>query len=185
MLALKQGNTAVFAEVFEMSFQKTVGFMMKRTNHNKELAKELTQLTYIKLWQSRHTLSEFHPLDKQLFVIAKCTLIDHIRKEAKGRKTMDVTPQNIGTLEVMSDIKTASFESEDYFTEVLKPLPPASKKILRLKFFHGYSNKEIAETLSISTKTVEGHVTKGLHQLRHDMKHPIAFTLFIIFTLLF
>ena len=38
-----------------------------------------------------------------------------------------------------------------------------------LKTFHGCSNKEIAQKLEISVKTVEDHVTKSFRQLRHKI----------------
>lgn len=91
LLAIKRGDQRIFAEVFEMFYQKTFGFFMIRTHKNREESKELTQLTYIKLWQTRHTLSEEHSLEKQLFIIAKYTLIDFICKESTSQKVKEKT----------------------------------------------------------------------------------------------
>lgn len=180
VLALKQGDHKIFSEVFEMSFQKSFNFFMKRMNSDSESAKELTQLTYIKLWQSRHTLSELHSLDKQLFIMAKCVLIDYLRKEAHTIKTSVASTEYSGIHAISTESKLASFESDNYIADLLKNLPPARKKIMRMKFSYGFSNKQISESLSISIKTVEDHVAKGLQQLRLHTKQPVTYTLLVI-----
>jgi RNA polymerase sigma-70 factor (ECF subfamily) len=180
LLAIKRGDQKAFAEVFEASYQKTFGFFMVRTKRDRELSKELTQLTYIKLWQSKHTLSEDHSLDKQLFIIAKYTLIDFIRKEATVQKTKESAIKNIKLQNEFTDFSTTSFESTDYVSAILKELPPVKKKVLQLKILQGYTNAEIAGLLSISVKTVEDHVTKGLLKLRSKDIVFVAFTFFFI-----
>jgi DNA-directed RNA polymerase specialized sigma24 family protein len=69
LLGIKRGDQRIFAEVFETFYQKTFGFFMIRTHRNGEISGELTQLTYIKLWQTKHTLSEEHSLEKQLLLV--------------------------------------------------------------------------------------------------------------------
>ncbi len=180
LLAIKRGDQKTFEEVFETTYQKTFVFFMVRTHSNRDLSKELTQLTYIKLWQSKHTLSEAHSLDKQLFIIAKYTLIYFVRREATVQKTRDAAVKNPGLQELTADFTTTSFESTDYVSAVLKELPPVRKKVLQMKILQGYSNREIAGLLSISVKTVEDHVSKGLHTLRNRNIAFLAFTFFFL-----
>ncbi len=177
--AIKKGDVRAFTDVFDACYQKTFQFFMGRTKMNRELSKDLTQLTFIKVWQSKHTLSEEHSLDKQLFVIARCTLIDHIRKEATERGVkMEVSRKALSPVPSV-DMQTSSFETNDAVFAMLKQLPPARKKIMQMKFVYGYTNSEIAGLLSISIKTVEDHVTKGLHDLRVNPQVAVALSLLI------
>ncbi len=178
--ALKQGDQLVFARVFEMFHQKAFGFFMNRLEKDRELAKELTQLCFIKLWQSRHSLSEQHSLDRQIFTIAKTTLIDFIRRESRKSKLQKAVEINRKGMDRMQEEGVSGFEQRDYLSQVLHRLPPTRKKILQLKYLYGYSNKEIADQLSISVKTVEDHVTKGLHELKLHSGLPVAFCLFFL-----
>jgi RNA polymerase sigma-70 factor (ECF subfamily) len=59
-----------------------------------------------------------------------------------------------------------NFESADYLRKAAGGLPPVRKNIFLLKVIKGYSNKEIAEELSISVKTVEDHYSKAVRHLK-------------------
>jgi RNA polymerase sigma-70 factor (ECF subfamily) len=162
--AIRNGDQHVFADLFDQTYQKMFAFFMKRTEANRETSKDLTQLAYVKLWNSRHTLSTEHALEKQLFVIAKSTLVDHIRKEYRLNKMKGQVSQH--ALSEHAQVPVVPFEGNDVVISILKKLPPIRKKILQLKMLYGYSNNEIASMMSISVKTVEDHVTKGLSELR-------------------
>lgn len=175
---IKQGNVAAFTDAFHALHSRTFSFFMKRTKGNRETAKELTQLTFIKLWNTRSTLSEEHPLEKQLFIIARCILIDHIRSTASNKPV-----HNLAALTAITETgsiqpdHSESFASDDFMHELMEKLPPARKKVIQLKFIYGFSNREIAEKLSVSVKTVEDHVTKGLKELRNHPELYIAISL--------
>ncbi|MDD4192847.1 MAG: sigma-70 family RNA polymerase sigma factor [Mangrovibacterium sp.] len=49
---------------------------------------------------------------------------------------------------------------------VVSQLPPQQQKVFRLKRFEGKKNREIAELLEISVKTVELHLSKATMDLR-------------------
>jgi len=55
------------------------------------------------------------------------------------------------------------------FVEATTELPPQCQKVFILKKVYGYSNKEIASKLKISTSTVEKHIASGLRKVRDKM----------------
>ena len=99
--------------------------------------------------------------------MANSALVDHFRKEARGRNiflhTEDIQEIALSPAEQSAH---AALESADYFKEAIKQLPPVRKKIFTLKMVHGYSNRDIAGELCISVKTVEDHLSKGIRHLR-------------------
>ncbi|MGC8480617.1 MAG: RNA polymerase sigma factor [Acidimicrobiales bacterium] len=52
------------------------------------------------------------------------------------------------------------------FEDLLARLPPPSQVVLVLRFVHGFTNAEIAETLSISEESVRTRAHRGIHRLR-------------------
>ncbi|MES1225037.1 MAG: sigma-70 family RNA polymerase sigma factor, partial [Bacteroidota bacterium] len=120
------------------------------------------------LWQFRQTLSEDYTLEKQVFVIAHSLLINHIAKETYQKKIKSTQMQMEGE-QMFSPDKHASFELSDEVKTAIETLPPVRKKILILKAFHDYSNREIAEQMEISVKTVEDHITKAFRRMKEVM----------------
>ena len=164
LVSVKEGDHAAFLEVYNSLHIKIFRFFLKRVLLH-DTAKDLTQQCFIRLWQFRHTLSEDHPMEKQVFIIARNLLINHVKKETtRNRLRLEhsqsiekdaVQPSSVGHFEVSSEVSA-----------VLETLPPVRKKILMLKAFHGCSNKEIASQMSISIKTVEDHVSKAFRHIR-------------------
>jgi RNA polymerase sigma-70 factor (ECF subfamily) len=62
-------------------------------------------------------------------------------------------------------------------------MPEKRKEIFRLSREQGYSNKEIADKLKISVKTVENQITSALKYLRENLgKNEILGLLFFYIT---
>jgi RNA polymerase sigma-70 factor (ECF subfamily) len=131
------------------------------------MSRELVQLTFIKLWQFRHTLSPDHPFELQLFNIANSTFIDFIRRQQTHRaKIVDMPLDAAEALYGEAQETANSFEHADHLQSLIRSLSPVRKKIFILSRIHGHSYKEIAQQLSISVKTVEDHIGKALKHIR-------------------
>lgn len=157
LAAIKNGSHEAFVEVYTILHIKVFRFFVKRVKAD-DAAKELTQQCFIRLWEFRHTLSLDHPLEKQVFIIARSVLINHIKKET-------VRKQREPVKEELSD-EYARFELSGHVQAALDTLSPVRRKVVVLKALHGFSNREVAEQLNISVKTVEDHITKAFRRLR-------------------
>jgi RNA polymerase sigma-70 factor (family 1) len=162
---IKKGDQIAFQAVYDQYHAKLFHYFLKRTRAE-EVAKELTQQSFIKLWRSRHTLSEAHNLDTQLFTIANSIFIDHLRKQAVERKYQHHLEDDLDEQSSLICHSHTNYESADYLDAVSEDLPPIRKNVFMLKIAKGYSNKEIAEQLSVSIKTVEDHYSKALKHVR-------------------
>lgn len=163
LLAIKNGDHNAFVMLYNELYSKVFRFFLKRVLLH-DTAKDLTQQCFIRLWQFRHTLSEAHSLDKQVFIIARTLLINHCKKEATQKKLRAVHSRYRG--EATLPARDGLFERADEVNAAIDTLPPVRKKVLILKTFHGCTNKEIAQQMEISVKTVEDHVTKAFRHIR-------------------
>src|ERR1700755_76570 len=85
LAAIRDGDHSAFIEVYDQLHARLFRFFLKRVYFH-DTAKELTQQCFIRLWQYRESLSPDHPLEKQIFIIAKSLLINHLKKEATQKK---------------------------------------------------------------------------------------------------
>jgi RNA polymerase sigma-70 factor (ECF subfamily) len=156
--AIIDGDEQAFVHLYHQLNGKVYNFFLKRTGEP-EMAKDCTQQCFIRIYHYRSSLSPEHPLEKQVYIIAKSVLLNYIR--AENRKTArelqyakNTFPGGINT----SELTGVEFETQDILNKITRHLPPVRKKIILLKARQGLSNKEIAEQLSISVKTVENHI---------------------------
>jgi len=164
LIALKTGDHEVFVEVYNVLHAKIFRFLLRRVG-SQETVKDLTQQCFIRLWQFRHTLSEEHPLEKQVYIIARSLLINHLKKESTHKRLMAAHIQQMEK-EVQLPASESQIEMSGELSAAIDTLPPVRKKVILLKTFEGFSNKEIAAHMSISVKTVEDHVTKAFRHIR-------------------
>lgn len=162
---IKKGDQAAYQAVYDLYHAKLFHYFLKRTRI-KEHAKDLTQQSFIKLWKSRHTLSDAYSFDTQLFTIASSIFVDHLRKQAAERKYQHQVVDDLYEQPALVCHSHTDYESTDYLDAVSEDLPPIRKNVFMLKIAKGYSNKEIAEQLSVSIKTVEDHYSKALKHVR-------------------
>ena len=66
-------------------------------------------------------------------------------------------------------------ELKEYIEKLLQELPQRQQEIFRMSRKEMCSNREIAERLSISEKTVEKHITATLRFLRENIRLLIIF----------
>ncbi|AOM77096.1 RNA polymerase sigma factor [Pedobacter steynii] len=171
---IKAGNHVSFEIVFKLCHKKVYAYFFKKTA-SEDIAQELTQLAFIKLWNFKHTLSEEHELDLQLFRIAKTTLLDYFKKLGNDDRNLKLYYHRISE---EADEQSQKFETNQQLEVVLNRLPPTRKKVFILNRLQGYSYKEISEQLSISPRTVEKHISLAIKQLNGYAYLPIFLLLF-------
>lgn len=161
---IKNSNSLAFQDFFNLWNERLFFYFLKKTK-DEESACELTQLTFIKMWEYRSSLSEEYSLEVQLFRKAKLIFIDWLRKEATLRKRKEAEESFYA-----SSINSITKHSEtEKLHSALDQLPPMRRKVIELSHLRGYAYKEIAEQLKISVKTVDNHVYQALKQLRRIM----------------
>jgi RNA polymerase sigma-70 factor (ECF subfamily) len=161
--ALKQEDEIVFRALFHEYHEKVYLFILSRS-HSTYLAEETTQLTFIKLWNYRHSLDESVPLAAQIFRIAKTVFIDLLRKELHQSKHTAAQREQAPE---WSDTPLQVKQLRQQLALAINSMPPMRKKVFQLSRHHGLSHKEISQALSLSIKTVETHIALALKQLKH------------------
>jgi len=168
--ALKDGNEFYFRQVFDQYHQKLYFFILSKTK-SEYIAEEVVQMAFTKLWQSRQTLQEEYTISTQLFRIATTTLIDFLRKY----NNKDAVTAGLDVLAVERGIdstneKMSGAELQKRISKAVNDLPPVRRQVFEMSREQGMSHRQIAETLCVSSKTVEAHIYKALKQIK---KHII------------
>ena len=156
----EQAFTLVYERYHGMLYSLALR-MIKQTG----AAEDAVQYVFVRLWELRGGLSVTVSLRNYLYTMTKNYLLNYIRHNGRVLEQSYVIAQ----LRQQQDDTLAQYiESRDIdrrLGEAIDRLPRQQRAVIMMKR-DGCSNREIAEQLRISVKTVENHMTAALGQLR-------------------
>ncbi|HEY6978279.1 MAG TPA: RNA polymerase sigma factor [Chitinophagaceae bacterium] len=162
--AIKRGDEFAYEQAYIEYHDKVYFYFLKKTKSCED-ARDLLQITFLKLWKYRRSLSAEYLLEQHLFQIARTVFIDYLRSQNKLHRLQETI--NRKAKESPSYIYTSTdFDIRSRLQRALSSMPEIRKKIFELNRLQGYSYQEIASFLSISVKAVDNNLSKAVKQLR-------------------
>jgi RNA polymerase sigma-70 factor (family 1) len=165
---LREGDRNAFTTLYNRYWDKLYAVAYNRLADEYE-AEEAVQNIFLDLWRRKETLTLTHTLSTYLSVAVKYhvfTRLAQIRREKLRTEQL-----KIGAIEGRET--TAEWLSEKELKKQLEQsinaLPGKCRIVFLLSREQNLTNKQIAEELDISEKTVEGHITKALNTLRGSL----------------
>ncbi len=170
--ALAHDDREVFNRLFEKLYPK-VKYFITGMCHDEEEAENLTQNLFLRLWAKRDRLKSVNNINSFVFTMAYNESINFIRRSL----TLTTLPIDSGADEVGGDTdpqrEVEYKELIEKVREMIDHMPLQRRKVFMMSREDGLSNREIAERLGISQRTVETHISMSLKELRKLM--PLLF----------
>jgi RNA polymerase sigma-70 factor (ECF subfamily) len=152
---LKRGDQKVYKEVYMTYFDRLVG-VAKKFDFKFLTPQDLVQETFLHLYKQRDLLKEEVLFDKQLFVICKNLIINHLNRE---NKVIPLDPHKFSLPTEEEDTYPELLdEHRQKLSNLLEQLPEQQRKIFTLHKLDNYSYREIAEMTQLSEKTIANHI---------------------------
>lgn len=163
ILAAQKGDTEAVGALYSASFDKIFRFIYYRVGHV-ETAEDLTEEVFVKAFKGLHKVTKTASFQSWLYQIARNTVIDYYRAK---KETVDLEEVE-NTLEYDSRvIDTLSLESDQKLVvQLLDQLLTEQRIVIKLKFFEGLSNREIAELLHKSEGAIRVIQYRALTKLK-------------------
>ncbi|GAC1591518.1 MAG: RNA polymerase sigma-70 factor [Ginsengibacter sp.] len=135
-----------------------------------DACKDIVQNIFVWLWEHRQVL-EIHTLRSYLKAAVKFKVANYIRskkiRESFFEELADYSPPTmVSNAEEMAEIN----ELKTIIHQAIIVLPDKCRKIFRLSREEFLSNKDIADRLGISVKTVENQMTIALNRIRRTLE---------------
>lgn len=173
LLALiKQGSDAAFTEIYDRYWKKLFSVAANKLGDLAE-AEDIVQQVFVTIWNRRTELEITSTLGAYLAVAVKYRIFKSIDRSSKRREYSDEAA-NAALLEIVDDSTREWLEFQEVSARLevlIAALPDKCRLVFKLSREQGYSQKRIAEELSISENTVEGHMKKALRLLRGGLKN--------------
>ncbi len=161
LLAYAAGDADAFVEFYERTSGKVYAFLKSRLK-SAEQADDLLQAVYLKLHQNREKYDPKFAAGQWIFVIARTTLLDHLRKQSRQVAVSDSFEEALnGAADELSQKG-----GEPAYPEVWEDLPPEQRQAIEMRVMNELSYEQIARTLNRSEASVRQLVSRGLRRLR-------------------
>ena len=166
-----------FTEIFNQYQERFILFANSYVR-NQAVAEDICMEAMLIYWEKRDSLQPETNIPAYILTIVKNRALNHlqhmhVRLEVEDR-IMDHASRElnlrISTLEACNPSDLFSAEIQEIIHDTIRTFPHQTQKVFMMSWFENLTNREIAEKLGLSIKSVEFHITKGLKVLRTNLK---------------
>jgi RNA polymerase sigma-70 factor, ECF subfamily len=174
-----------FNLIFDELYIPLCRYAMKFVHHH-ETAEDIVQEIFIYIWENRERISKMDSVKMYLFTAVKNKSLNFLKKNYLNNK-LPLTDESDGSFqsELQPDVSELLEyrELESLLEQALNTLPEKCRIIFTMKRFADLSNKEVAEHLNISLKTVESQMTIALKKMNNYLNSHWQSTIVLFFSI--
>ncbi len=173
------GDENSFKYFFDKYYDDLCNFVNSYVR-NESLSEDIVQNIYIYFWEKKGSLPPNCSIKSYLYTASKNKCLNHLRNEKnRNRIFEELISESRGLDE--TNVHFLEFEElKTIISEAVDGLPNQCRTIYQFSREEGMSNKEIADKLGISVKTVENQMTIAIRKIK-DFLQPYYDQIFILF----
>jgi RNA polymerase sigma-70 factor (ECF subfamily) len=165
----QRGSEEAFTELVE-AYQTHVYNLCYRMLGSAESAEDAAQETFLRAFQNLHRYDDSRPFGTWLLSIAAHYCIDRIRRRRLSLISLDDdadgSPLELADADAPSpENETLRREQREQLQGALTRLASIDRAAIVLRYWHDYSEAEIAETLNLTLSAVKSR----LHRARREL----------------
>lgn len=183
---IKNGNDQAFEFLFRSYYPRLRGYA-SRFVEDQETVRDIIQESFLKFWEKRQ-LIEAISVSSLLFAMVRNACLNYL-------KHIQIVEQHnveyLATLPGKEELYGLDFnltpeytllykELQEQVDAVINTLPSRCREVFIMSRFDKKKNREIAETLGISTTAVEKHIAKALMTFSKYFKDKYPLDIYIV-----
>lgn len=166
---LKQDDRSAVDDLFEFYYPRLFHFSKSILKLEDDID-DILQEVFVKIWLNRHKIDRPETFNAYIFTITKNEVLNLIRSKLRDRTFKDEIYLKAVAEEYHQQSQIELEEIRSGIEQIVASLPEKRQQVFILSRSEGLSNKEIAQKLNISEKTVEDHITHSIRKIRSSMK---------------
>ena len=162
---------SAFGAIYEAESDAVFRFCLFRVS-DREQALDLTQETFIRLWQTIKKGEVMANARSFVFTVAHNLVIDwYRRKKPASLESMFETDEGDSSQipEIMDDSDTALKVEGKHLIEAINGLNPSYSHAVYLRFVEGLTPPEIGKIIGVSANAASVRINRGLGQLKENL----------------
>ena len=167
---ISRGDRDALSSLFNEYYAYLYNYGMKLIHGDDEIVKDCIQDVFLSIWINKEKVAGVKSIKSYLFSALRFTIYDELEKtktraarENLYYEEIDSNLYDIEQLMIHFEIET---EMKNRVTQSLKKLSKRKKEAIYLRFYHGFSNEEIADIMNINTQSVYNLISESITQLQ-------------------
>lgn len=181
---LKAGDRNTFNQLCKEKYPSLVAYA--RIFIPEEWAQDVVQDVLFSVWQNRTNLDESKSIQNYLLRSVYNRCLNYIKrgnysKDFREWNKLRIANIAIEAIEIDKNPVIKRLFDQDLresLNKAISALPTKTREVFCMSYIDEYSNKDIAEKLNLSVRTVESHIYMALKQLRKLLKSEKLILLF-------
>ncbi len=174
MESIRNGDESAFDALFRSLYAPLCRYATGLTDGDADVAEDLVQHAFVKLWEQRATLQVQFSLRAYLYKMVHYRALNRLRSHrTRERYQSEITRHPIDVFHLPDP------DLGERLQKALDTLPPQCRQIFELSRFEELKYREIAEHLDLSIKTVETQMGKALRLMRQHLADFLALILLL------
>jgi RNA polymerase sigma-70 factor (family 1) len=172
------GDQLAFKQVYQELSSSVFGAAMSYLK-DESTAREIVQLSFIRLWENREKLKEVQNLKSYLFKIAHNLVFDYFRQLMREKRLKARQHRLFETSPDEASRRLEQNQMDILFQSAVKKLSPQQQKVYKLKK-EGFGCDEIAEKMQLSQNTVRKHLQLANGYVREFIKTNLSTVVMVL-----
>ncbi|MES2454498.1 MAG: RNA polymerase sigma-70 factor [Bacteroidota bacterium] len=181
---LAESDEYAFAEIFKR-YKPKIYLFIKKFVHSAQMAEDLTQEVFVKIWESGTKLYEVQSIKAYLFTTARNHTLNSLKKALRSDVAMGVVINAYVDERSSVEEDLISKEYADYLQKILATLPERSREIFKLCREQGKTYDEAAAILGISRNAIKNHMVATMKVLSSSVERDLGISLSVLLAILF
>jgi RNA polymerase sigma-70 factor (family 1) len=178
LLRIVEGDEQAFATIFNHYKDRIFYFALSVTKSD-FLAEEITQNTFLKVWQQRMQLNSIDYFPSWIKAIARNDTFNYLKRLATEHLVVQQLSLNTTDQDTSTEQSLVWKEYQAIVASAINGLPNQQRKIFVLARNADKSYSEIASELGISINTVKFHMKQALLFIRnHVDSHTVVISIY-------
>lgn len=171
-LMMKGGKEAAF----EALYKKYIGDLLAygdKMGLDSEVLKDLIQDLFVEIWRSKERLSDTDSIKFYLFKALRYKIIRHHQRALSAIPIPGDWAEQEESVEArMLNAEQNGMTAKQLQLAIAK-LPKRQQEIIHLRFFQGFSNREIASLMNLQYQSASNLIQRSLQSIRQYLQVPM------------
>ncbi|SDH36453.1 RNA polymerase sigma-70 factor, ECF subfamily [Pedobacter terrae] len=177
---IARGDKLAF-EILFRNYHKYVLAFSRKITRSDDLAKEIVQDVFLKIWLGREKLKALETFGAYLNTMVRHHCFNALRQLSQKVKSNEVFRLKVSKSSESTAQELDYREAEQILNQAVETLSPQQRMVYILCHQQGMKYEEAAIKMGISPQTVHAYMKDALKKIRaHFKKHAMEYTVFIL-----